>query len=432
MSTTGERRASATDAAILEIVRRRSQTSRVEISRELGVTPATVTYAVKRLSPRTAGGERSLQRGKRASLLRLNDQARWAIGCTIDADRLSLAAWTHRRAAGPDRGAARGAERSRAVREALHRALSTLRRGRCACGDRHRRRHHDLTADGPALLREITRDLNIPRSARTSRPARRAASERRAARGRTVRDRAWRRGSGCRSCGRAALRPARAAPRPRPRGTTRAGRRASAGATAACISTPRRARGPGHREDRLAEELELRLTPSSLSSDVVPRPRRRPREPRARESSPRRQRPWLRRWAATSALGIRTVVPRARLQAAPVLVGEVMAEHYTARPATWARRPRSRSPRCTLRRQRCWRCRPREPGARLPQREHVAGAAPPRAVSPRREVSPHRVSPHRVVSPCREISPPSAGSRRTRREAQGRCRCRPAGPPGPA
>src|SRR5699024_4692482 len=78
MSTTGERRASATDAAILEIVRRRSQTSRVEISRELGVTPATVTYAVKRLLAEGLLVESGFARsngGKRASLLRLNDQA---------------------------------------------------------------------------------------------------------------------------------------------------------------------------------------------------------------------------------------------------------------------------------------------------------------------------------------------------------------------
>lgn len=93
MTTTGERRASATDAAILEIVRRRAETSRVEISRELGVTPATVTYAVKRLLAAELLVESGFARskgGKRASLLRVNDQGRWAIGGTIDADRLSL------------------------------------------------------------------------------------------------------------------------------------------------------------------------------------------------------------------------------------------------------------------------------------------------------------------------------------------------------
>src|SRR5690625_1062568 len=93
MTATGERRASAADAAILELVRRRSETSRVEISRELGVTPATVTYAVKRLLAAellVESGFASSRGGKRASLLRLNDQARWAIGCTVDTDRLSL------------------------------------------------------------------------------------------------------------------------------------------------------------------------------------------------------------------------------------------------------------------------------------------------------------------------------------------------------
>lgn len=93
MTATGERRASATDAAILEIVRRRAETSRVEISRELGVTPATVTYAVKRLLAAELLVESGFARskgGKRASLLRVNDQARWAIGCTLDTDRLSL------------------------------------------------------------------------------------------------------------------------------------------------------------------------------------------------------------------------------------------------------------------------------------------------------------------------------------------------------
>ncbi|WP_422116205.1 ROK family protein [Brachybacterium sp. UNK5269] len=91
----GERRASTTDTAILEVVRRRTETTRVEISRELGVTPATVTYAVKRLMAAGLVVESGLADstgGKRASLLRLNDRARWAIGCTIDADRLSVVA----------------------------------------------------------------------------------------------------------------------------------------------------------------------------------------------------------------------------------------------------------------------------------------------------------------------------------------------------
>ncbi|MGP9537276.1 ROK family transcriptional regulator [Brachybacterium sp. AOP43-C2-M15] len=95
MTMTGERRSSSTDAAILEMVRRRTVTTRVEISRELGVTPATVTYAVKRLLAAglvvEAGHARS-NGGKRASLLRLNDRARWAIGCTIGSDRVSVVA----------------------------------------------------------------------------------------------------------------------------------------------------------------------------------------------------------------------------------------------------------------------------------------------------------------------------------------------------
>ncbi|MFC7455868.1 ROK family protein [Brachybacterium sp. GCM10030267] len=93
MTATGERRASSTDAAILEMVRRRTETTRVEIARELGVTPATVTYAVKRLMAAGLLVETGLARsngGKRASLLRLNNRARRAIGCTIEADRLSM------------------------------------------------------------------------------------------------------------------------------------------------------------------------------------------------------------------------------------------------------------------------------------------------------------------------------------------------------
>src|SRR5699024_8851642 len=86
--------------------------------------------------------------------------------------------------------------------------------------------------------------------------------------------------------------------------------------------------------DGLAEELELRLTPSSLSSDVVLLALAAAHgKPRAREiftAAAAAVAPAV--WAATSALGIRTVVLSGpALQAAPVLVGEVMAEHYTAR-----------------------------------------------------------------------------------------------------
>ena len=95
MSTPGERRsgAAATDAAILEVVRRRTETTRVEIAKELGVVPATVTYAVRRLLHADLVVETGYARsngGKRASLLRLNDRARHAIGCTIDPGSLSL------------------------------------------------------------------------------------------------------------------------------------------------------------------------------------------------------------------------------------------------------------------------------------------------------------------------------------------------------
>ena len=83
------------DSTVLETIRRRSVTTRVEIARELGVTPATVTNAVKRLMAASlvieAGHARSTG-GKRASLLRINDEARWALGCTIEPARLSLAA----------------------------------------------------------------------------------------------------------------------------------------------------------------------------------------------------------------------------------------------------------------------------------------------------------------------------------------------------
>lgn len=83
------------DSTILETIRRRSVTTRVDIARELGVTAATVTNAVKRLMAAglviEAGHARSTG-GKRASLLRINDEARWALGCTIEPARLSLAA----------------------------------------------------------------------------------------------------------------------------------------------------------------------------------------------------------------------------------------------------------------------------------------------------------------------------------------------------
>ena len=346
MSTTGERRASATDAAILEIVRRRSQTSRVEISRELGVTPATVTYAVKRLLAEGLLVESGFARsngGKRASLLRLNDQARWAIGCTIDADRLSLAAVDltgalQARIAVPlEAPSGRGA-----VREALHRALSTLRpeAGAHAATGIGVAPPHDLTADGPALLREITRDLNIP-SISANEPACAAlgsfwsGEQPESGLCATVHMEA--------GIGLSILQDGRPL-QPGPGssatldhvGIDPSGPPCECGGHG-CLHQYASARALVDRaaaRDGLAEELELRLTPSSLSSDVVLLALAAAHgEPRAREIFTAAAAAVAQAvWAATSALGIRTVVLSGpALQAAPVLVGEVMAEHYTAR-----------------------------------------------------------------------------------------------------
>ncbi|MGP5377427.1 ROK family protein [Brachybacterium alimentarium] len=95
MSRAGAGRPSAMDSAVLEFVRRRTETTRVEVARELGVTAATVTNSVKRLLSagllRESGYARSTG-GKRATLLRVDDSARRALGCTLDEDRLSLVA----------------------------------------------------------------------------------------------------------------------------------------------------------------------------------------------------------------------------------------------------------------------------------------------------------------------------------------------------
>lgn len=83
------------DPAVLELVRRRTESTRVEIARELDVTAATVTNSVKRLLAAgllwESGHARSTG-GKPATLLRVNDAARRALGCTIDHDRLSMVA----------------------------------------------------------------------------------------------------------------------------------------------------------------------------------------------------------------------------------------------------------------------------------------------------------------------------------------------------
>ncbi|MDN5687108.1 MAG: ROK family transcriptional regulator [Brachybacterium sp.] len=95
MIRSGDGRPPAMDTAVLEVVRRRTESTRVEIARELGVTAATVTNSVKRLLAAgllwESGHARSTG-GKRATLLRVNDAARRALGCTIDHDRLSMVA----------------------------------------------------------------------------------------------------------------------------------------------------------------------------------------------------------------------------------------------------------------------------------------------------------------------------------------------------
>lgn len=95
MAALSSRSGAATDAAILDAIRREPDTTRIAIARELGVTPATVTNSVKRL---LAGGlvvENGRARstgGKPASLLRVATQSRWAIGCTLESDRIALVA----------------------------------------------------------------------------------------------------------------------------------------------------------------------------------------------------------------------------------------------------------------------------------------------------------------------------------------------------
>ena len=346
MPSTGGRRASATDAAILEIVRRRSETSRVEISRELGVTPATVTYAVKRLLAagllREAGFAQS-KGGKRASLLRLNDQARWAIGCTIDADRLSLAGVDltgalRARIAVPLGASPEPAE----VGRALHRALTMIRPE----GQAHSATGiglaipHGFGDHGPELLRELTEGLEIPFISANA-PACAALGS------------FW---SGeqpesglCATVhvdaglGLAILQDGRPL-QPGPSssatldhvGIDPEGPPCACGGRG-CLHQYASARAIIERASRtgdLAHDLGLRLTDSSLSSDVVLIALAAARgEPRARDVFVAAVSAVAQAvWSATSALGIRAVVLSGPgMQAAPVLVGETMDRLFTAR-----------------------------------------------------------------------------------------------------
>ncbi|MGO1480843.1 MAG: ROK family protein [Brachybacterium sp.] len=346
MPSTGGRRASATDAAILEIVRRRSETSRVEISRELGVTPATVTYAVKRLLAagllREAGFAQS-KGGKRASLLRLNDQARWAIGCTIDADRLSLAGVDltgalRARIAVPLGASPEPAE----VGRALHRALTMIRPE----GQAHSATGiglaipHGFGDHGPELLRELTEGLEIPFISANA-PACAALGS------------FW---SGeqpesglCATVhvdaglGLAILQDGR----PLQPGPSRSATLDHVGIDPegppcacggrGCLHQYASARAiieRASRLDGLARDLGLRLTDSSLSSDAVLIALAAARgEPRARDVFVAAVSAVAQAvWSATSALGIRAVVLSGPgMQAAPVLVGETMDRLFTAR-----------------------------------------------------------------------------------------------------
>ncbi|MEE1618714.1 ROK family transcriptional regulator [Brachybacterium sp. J153] len=89
------RSGAATDAAILDAIRRVPDTTRIAIARELGVTPATVTNSVKRLLADglvVESGRARSTGGKPASLLRVSTTSRWAIGCTVESDRIALVA----------------------------------------------------------------------------------------------------------------------------------------------------------------------------------------------------------------------------------------------------------------------------------------------------------------------------------------------------
>lgn len=345
-SSTGGRRASATDAAILEIVRRRSETSRVEISRELGVTPATVTYAVKRLLAagllREAGFAQS-NGGKRASLLRLNDQARWAIGCTIDADRISLAGVDLTGALRARIAVPLGPSPSSAeIGEALRGALAMLRPEAVASSATGLgiAIPYGFGTAGPALLRELTEGLDMPVISANS-PACAALGS------------YW---SGeqpesglCATVhmdaglGLSILQDGRPL-QPGPGSSSTLdhvgidpdGAPCECGGRG-CLHQFASARAILERaacHDGLAKDLGLRLTDASLSSDVVLIALAAARgEHRAREVLVGALEALAQAlWSATSALGIRAVVLSGpALQAAPALVGETMDRLFTAR-----------------------------------------------------------------------------------------------------
>ena len=346
MSVIGERSASTTDAAILELVRRRAETSRVEISRELGVTPATVTYAVKRLLAAgllVEGGFARSNGGKRASLLRLNDQARWAIGCTIDADRLSLAGvdlagGLRARIAVPLESSSDPTE----VGAALRRALSMIRpeaEAHSATGIGFAI-PYGLDGGGPALLRTISEGLDIP-SISANAPACAAlgsfwsGEQPESGLCATVHMDAGL-GLSILLDGRP-LQPGSASSATLDHvGIDPEGPACECGGRG-CLHQYASARAiieNAVRTGCLAKDLGLRLTPASLSSDVVLIALAAAHgEPRAREVFVAAVSALAQAvWSATSALGIPAVVLSGpAMQVAPVLVEEVMEELLTAR-----------------------------------------------------------------------------------------------------
>ena len=124
------RSGAATDAAILDAIRREPDTTRIAIARALGVTPATVTNSVKRLLADglvVESGRARSTGGKPASLLRVSTTSRWAIGCTVESDRIALVAMgiggaLRGRVMMPLRPAARAEE----ILDELERALRSL------------------------------------------------------------------------------------------------------------------------------------------------------------------------------------------------------------------------------------------------------------------------------------------------------------------
>ncbi|MFC0672610.1 ROK family transcriptional regulator [Brachybacterium hainanense] len=95
MAALRPRSGAATDAAVLDAIRRVPDTTRTALAAELGVTAVTITTSVKRLLADGLVVETGRARstgGKPASLLRVNTASRWALGCTIEDDRVALVA----------------------------------------------------------------------------------------------------------------------------------------------------------------------------------------------------------------------------------------------------------------------------------------------------------------------------------------------------